>query len=90
MRRSGWRLLSSTSDVCGKVDVILLTGGGAYGQDIVEGIRRRVEFIAPVEVYPGEFELQSLAEHGYNILSGQATILSYDKNAPEPDPFVGR
>ena len=81
-------IASEAADVCGKVDVILLTGGGAYGRDIVSGIRKRVEFIAPVEVYPGEFELQSLAEHGYDILSGNATILSYDKNAPEPDPFV--
>ena len=67
----------------------MLTGGGAYGRDIVEGIRQRVGFIAPVEVYPGEFELLSLAEHGYNILAGEAKILSYDKNAPEPDPFRG-
>ena len=81
-------IASEAADVCGKVDVILLTGGGAYGRDIVEGIRRRVEFIAPVEVYAGEFELQSLAEHGYAILSGNAEILTYDKNAPEPDPFV--
>lgn len=81
-------IASEAADVCGKVDVILLTGGGAYGQDIVDGIRSRVEFIAPVEVYPGEFELQSLAEHGYDILSGNATILSYDMDAPEPDPFV--
>lgn len=81
-------IASEAADVCGKVDVILLTGGGAYGRDIVSGIRKRVEFIAPVEVYPGEFELQSLAEHGYDILSGNATILSYDKDAPEPDPFV--
>lgn len=82
-------IASEAADVCGKVDVILLTGGGANGRDIVSGIRKRVEFIAPVEVYPGEFELQSLAEHGYDILSGNATILSYDKNAPEPDPFAG-
>lgn len=82
-------IASEAADVFGKVDVILLTGGGAYGRDIVEGIRQRVGFIAPVEVYPGEFELLSLAEHGYNILSGDAKILSYDKNAPEPDPFRG-
>ncbi len=82
-------IASEAADVFGKIDVILLTGGGAYGQYIVDGIRRRVEFIAPVEVYPGEFELQSLAEHGYDILAGRATILTYDKNAPEPDPFVG-
>ena len=81
-------IASEAADVCGKVDVILLTGGGAKGRDIVEGIRRRVEFIAPVEVYAGEFELQSLAEHGYDILSGSTEILTYDKDAPEPDPFV--
>ena len=81
---------SEAADVCGKVDVILLTGGGAYGQNIVEGIRRRVEFIAPVEVYPGEFELQSLAEYGLEILSSKANILAYDKDATEPDPFVSQ
>ena len=45
-------IASEAADVCGKVDVILLTGGGAYGRDIVSGIRKRVEFIAPVEVVP--------------------------------------
>ena len=82
-------IASEAADVCGKVDVILLTGGGAYGRNIVEGISQRVRFIAPVEAYPGEFELHSLAEHGYDILSGRATILLYDKNAPDPDPFAG-
>ena len=83
-------IASEAADVCGKVDVILLTGGGAFGRNIVEGIRRRIGFIAPVETYPGEFELQSLAEHGYDILAGRSTVLVYDKNAPEPDPFCLR
>ena len=81
-------IASEAADVFGKVDVILLTGGGAYGQDIVDGIRERVCFIAPVVVYPGEFELQSLAEHGYDILSGVTNVLSYNKDAPDPDPFM--
>lgn len=33
-------IASEAADVCGKVDVILLTGGGAYGRDIVSGIRK--------------------------------------------------
>ncbi len=80
-------IASEAADVCGKVDAILLTGGGACGDFIVKGIKEKVGFIAPVEVYPGEFELQSLAEHAYSILSGQAEILDYDAGAPEPDPF---
>jgi butyrate kinase len=81
-------IASEAADVDGKVDVVILTGGGAYGQEIVKAIRKRVSFIAPVEAYPGEFELQSLAEQGYEILAGRVEILSYDKNAPEPDPFT--
>lgn len=80
-------IASEATTVNGKVDVILLTGGASRGQYIVDGIREKVGFLAPVVSYPGEFELQSLAEHGYNILSGNAEILSYDKDAPFPDPF---
>lgn len=43
-------------------------------------VRRRTAFIAPTEVYPGENELDSLAENGYLILAGSARIHRYDKN----------
>ena len=81
-------IASEAATVCGKVDAILLTGGIAYSERIVEKIRERVGFIAPIEVYPGEFELRSLSEHGYMILSGEEEILEYDKDAPFPDPFA--
>ena len=61
----------------GKVDAIILTGGIAYSEPIVEDIRRRVGFIAPVEVYAGENELESLAENGYGILAGEFDIRYY-------------
>ena len=44
----------------GKVDAIILTGGIAYGKSISKAIRDRVNFIAPVVVYPGEEELRGL------------------------------
>lgn len=47
--------------LCGKIDAILLTGGIAYSNSIVQKIKDRVEFIAPVVVYPGENEMESLA-----------------------------
>lgn len=70
------------SVVCGKVDAIILTGGIAYGEMVVNDIRERVSFIAPVEVYPGENELESLAENGYGILNGEFEIRYY-----HPDHF---
>ncbi len=68
--------------VCGEVDAIILTGGIAHNAAIVEEISRRVRFIAPVEVYAGENELESLAENGYGILAGEFDIKYY-----HPDHF---
>ncbi len=68
--------------VGGKVDAIILTGGIAYNRNVVEDIASRVGFIAPVEVYAGENELESLAENGYGILAGEFDIKYY-----HPDHF---
>ena len=70
------------SVVYGKVDAIILTGGIAYSEYITKDIAERVEFIAPVVVYPGENELESLAENGYGILAGEFDIRYY-----HPDHF---
>ena len=63
--------------VCGKVDAIVLTGGIAYSEYIASDIKDRVSFIAPVHIYPGENELESLAENGYGILAGEFEIKDY-------------
>lgn len=55
--------------LCGKVDAILITGGIAYSKSIVQKIKDRVEFIAPVVVYPGENEMESLARGAFEGLS---------------------
>ncbi len=57
-----------STDVCGKVDIIILTGGVSYSTYITDEITRRVSFLAPVVVYPGENEIESLAWYGYQIL----------------------
>lgn len=75
-------IASLSSVVCGEVDAIILTGGIAHNAAIVEDITRRVRFIAPVEVYAGENELESLAENGYGILAGEFDIKYY-----HPDHF---
>ena len=66
--------------VDGKVDVIIMTGGVAYSQDITDAITKKVSWLAPVRVYPGENELESLAENGYIILAGETKIHTYNKD----------
>ena len=66
-------------NVCGRVDAILLTGGIAYSQYITSAIRDRVDFIAPVVVYPGEDEMLSLALGGLRVLRKEETAKTYTK-----------
>jgi len=61
----------------GKVDAIILTGGIAYGQNIVNGIAEMCAFVAPVVAYPGEGELEALAQAGVRALSGQEKPQEY-------------
>ena len=55
----------------GKVDAVLLTGGMAYSERLVARLRGYVEWIAPVAVFPGEDELQALAEGVFRVLDGE-------------------
>ena len=57
--------------LCGKVDAILLTGGLVRFQDVVDGVRKRCGFIAPVEVYPGEMEQEAMALPALRALRGE-------------------
>jgi butyrate kinase len=61
----------------GKVDQIILTGGIAYGEYVVEEIKKRVSFIAPVTVYPGEDELLALAEGALRVMRGDEEVKEY-------------
>lgn len=74
-------IASGAATVCGKVDAVILTGDGAAFPEITDAITRRVGFIAPVSVYPGEHNIDSLSENGYGVLSGTVPVHRYDKNA---------
>ncbi|WP_026570008.1 MULTISPECIES: butyrate kinase [Sediminibacillus] len=65
----------------GKVDGIVLTGGLAYGKAFVEMIAERVNWIADVMVYPGENELQALAEGTMRVLTGEEEPKEYPNPA---------
>lgn len=61
----------------GKVDRIILTGGIAYGMDVVAALKEYTEWIAPVTVYPGEDELLALAQGALRVLNGEEKALEY-------------
>lgn len=61
----------------GEIDGILITGGIAYDKGFIQWIKERVEFLAPVYVYPGEDEMQALAFNGQLFLKGEAEVKEY-------------
>ncbi len=61
----------------GKVDQIIVTGGIAYGADVVNALKERAEWIAPFTVYPGEDELLALAQGALRVLSGEEEPKAY-------------
>jgi len=61
----------------GRVDAILVTGGAAHSGFLVDAIKERVSFIAPVFVYPGEDEMLALALGALRVLNGEEKPKEY-------------
>ena len=61
----------------GNVDAIVLTGGIAFDDDFVELIKKRVEWIAKVFVFPGEVEMEALAMGALRVLRGEEEAKVY-------------
>lgn len=61
----------------GKVDQIILTGGVAYSPVLVPDLKSRIDWIAPVTVYPGEDELLALAQGAIRVLNGEEQAKVY-------------
>ena len=61
----------------GKVDAIALTGGVAFSEPFVDLIKTRVEFIAPVLMFPGEQEMRALALGGLRVLRKKEQAREY-------------
>lgn len=61
----------------GKVHAIILTGGLARDQILVDEITQSVDWIGTVIVYPGEREMQALAEGALRVLRGEEKVKIY-------------
>jgi butyrate kinase len=75
----------------GKVDALLLTGGMAHSNRVVQRLRAHLGWIAPIRVYPGEDELQALAEGVFRVLDGEEKPRRLRDEVPSPaQPDVPR
>ncbi|MCK4421065.1 butyrate kinase [candidate division WOR-3 bacterium] len=61
----------------GKVDGIVLTGGLAREEKFTEEIEKRVGFIAPLYICPGEDEMKALALGAIRALNGEEEAKEY-------------
>jgi butyrate kinase len=68
---------SASAVLCGNIDAIILTGELAHGKEFADSIIQRVSWIADVVVYPGENDLQALAEGAVRVLKGEETSKIY-------------
>ena len=61
----------------GEVDAIVITGGLAYSDVLIPWIRERVEWIAPLLVFPGQDEMLAMAQGALRVLRGEETAREY-------------
>ncbi len=61
----------------GEVDGIVLTGGLMRFNDVYEQLKESCGWLAPIAVYPGEFEMEALAKGVLRVLSGEEEAKTY-------------
>lgn len=61
----------------GDVDALVITGGLAHSEMLLNWIRERVAWIAPVLTYPGEDEMRSMAQGALRVLTGEESPQTY-------------
>jgi len=62
----------------GKLDAVVVTGGLAHSHELMVMLKPYVSFLAPFIVYPGEGELQALAEGAFRVIDKQEQAREYE------------
>jgi butyrate kinase len=77
----GYQIAKGIGTICpvfdGPIDAIILTGGVAFSKMITDMVKEKVSFIAPVAVYPGENEMESLTLGALRILREEEVAREY-------------
>lgn len=63
----------------GKVDYIVITGGMAISNKLVEKLKEYINYIAPIKVYPGEHEMEALVAGVLRVKRGEEKPKKYEE-----------
>ncbi len=70
--------IASLSPVfAGNLDAIVLTGGIAHNGEFIELLIKRVEFLAPIKIFPGEDEMVALCRGGLRVLCNEEEVKTW-------------
>ncbi|WP_317855263.1 butyrate kinase [Chakrabartyella piscis] len=61
----------------GKVDRVIMTGGIAHSKLIMDAVREKVSYLAPMEIVAGEMEMEALAFGTLRVLNGEEEARVY-------------
>lgn len=70
-------IAAMASVLCGQVDGIVLCGGLANSKMLIDEIKKRIAFIAPIIIFPGELEMQAMATGALRVLRGEEKVKQY-------------
>ena len=60
-----------------KADGVIITGGIAYSERFISNLKTYVEKLTSFFVYPGENEMEALAEGAFRVIDGKEIALKY-------------
>jgi len=63
----------------GKVDAIALTGSLVHSKTLMHNLLKRISFIAPIELVPGENEMEALGEGVMRYFNGEEELAVYSR-----------
>lgn len=62
----------------GNLDAIIITGGLAYNQDVLQPLLEYIDHLGEIAVYPGEDELEALAYNVYTLYQNNTECKKYE------------
>jgi len=82
---------AAAASLKGRVDGVILTGGMSRSDFLLQELRPYIDFLGPLFHYPGEREMEALAQGGLRVLEGREKAKSYwDAPSPEKAGFAVR
>ena len=69
----------------GEVDAIALTGSLVYSERLLTSLKRKISFIAPIYLNPGENEMEALADAAMRFFNKEEELSIYRGNDDEAD-----